>query len=174
VEYLLDGLRVKLNFNGVGNITSLQNLKHDLQGRWVAFVGAENDKHLTATHPPAPKQEPMDLDLARAMCRGAGISLVSRDFIERFADFVSDWKKGDFTLPKYAELDMQSCFAAWQAFEPDLAAPKLVMLSDKDLDRIYIEADGNGFDFEGRLQRAFCTKNGLTLEASAIQGERHE
>lgn len=68
----------------------------------------------------------MDLDLARAMCRGAGISLVSRDFIERFADFVSDWKKGDFTLPKYAELDMQSCFDAWQAFDPDLAVDKAI------------------------------------------------
>jgi hypothetical protein len=68
-----------------------------------------------------PEQEPVDLDFARAMCRGAGISLVSRDFIERFADFVGDWKKGDFILPKYAELDMQSCFDAWQAFDPDLA-----------------------------------------------------
>jgi hypothetical protein len=53
VEYLLDGMRVKLNFNSVGNITSLQNLKHDLQGRWVSFVGAENDKHLKATSPQA-------------------------------------------------------------------------------------------------------------------------
>lgn len=70
---------------------------------------------------PQAQPEPMDLELARAMCRGAGISLVSRDFIERFADFVSDWKKGDFTLPKYAEIDMQSCFDAWQAFDPDLA-----------------------------------------------------
>ena len=65
--------------------------------------------------------EPMDLDFARAMCRSSGISLVSRDFIERFAYFVRAWKKGDFTLPKYAELDMQSCFDAWQAFDPDLA-----------------------------------------------------
>lgn len=62
-----------------------------------------------------------DLSIARAVCRSSGISLVSRNFIERFADFVMDWKKGDFTLPQYAEIDMQSCFDAWQAFDPDLA-----------------------------------------------------
>lgn len=54
LEFLLDGARVKLNFNKVGNMTSLQNMHHELQGRWVSFVGAENDKHLRAA-PPAPK-----------------------------------------------------------------------------------------------------------------------
>jgi hypothetical protein len=53
LEYLLDGMRVKLNFNKMGNMTSLSNMEHELQGRWVCFVGAENDKHLKATHPAA-------------------------------------------------------------------------------------------------------------------------
>jgi hypothetical protein len=51
LEYLLDGMRVKLNFNTMGNMTSLSNMEHELQGRWVCFVGAENGKHLKATHP---------------------------------------------------------------------------------------------------------------------------
>jgi len=51
LEYLLDGMRVKLNFNKMGNMTSLSNMEHELQGRWVCFVGAENGKHLKATHP---------------------------------------------------------------------------------------------------------------------------
>ena len=67
------------------------------------------------------QQPEIDLDFARAMCRSAGISLVSRDFIERFADFVNDWRKGDFELPKLAALDVQSCFDAWQKFDPELA-----------------------------------------------------
>ena len=29
----------------------IEHLEHELQGRWVCFVGAENDKHLKATHP---------------------------------------------------------------------------------------------------------------------------
>jgi hypothetical protein len=51
LEYLLDGMRVKLNFNKMGNMTSLSDMEHELQGRWVCFVGAENGKHLKATHP---------------------------------------------------------------------------------------------------------------------------
>jgi hypothetical protein len=86
------------------------------------------------------QSESIDLELARAMCRSAGISLVSRDFIEQFADFVMDWRKGDFTLPKYAELDMQSCFNAWQAFDPDLAithpAPFVPITADMVTDSV--------------------------------------
>jgi len=48
IEYLLDGARVKLNFNKAGNMTSLRWMQHELQGRWVAFVAAEDGKHLTA------------------------------------------------------------------------------------------------------------------------------
>jgi hypothetical protein len=63
--YLLNGARVKLNFNGVGNMTSLSNMRHDLQGRWVALVAAENDMHLKAAAPPAPVAQP--LSEARSM-----------------------------------------------------------------------------------------------------------
>ena len=49
IEYLLNGARVKLNFNKAGNMTSLSNMQHELQGRWVAFVAAEDGKHIV-TH----------------------------------------------------------------------------------------------------------------------------
>jgi hypothetical protein len=48
LEFLMDGARFKLNFNAIGNCTTFQNLAHELQGRWVALVGAENDKHMAA------------------------------------------------------------------------------------------------------------------------------
>jgi hypothetical protein len=48
IEYLLNGARVKLNFNKAGNMTSLSNMQHELQGRWVAFVAAEDGKHIAA------------------------------------------------------------------------------------------------------------------------------
>lgn len=41
-QFLCNGTRIKLNFNKAGNMTSLQNMAHDLQGRWVALVPAEN------------------------------------------------------------------------------------------------------------------------------------
>ena len=48
-QFLCNGTRIKLNFNRIGNMTSLQNMAHDLQGRWVALVPAENDCHLKRT-----------------------------------------------------------------------------------------------------------------------------
>lgn len=117
------------------NVTDVNQLWRDISKETFDSLNKTGfqSTRILYTHPPAPKAiatEPIDLGLARAMCRSAGISLVSRDFIERFADFVMDWKKGDFTLPKYAELDMQSCFDAWQAFDPDLAAPKAITAED--------------------------------------------
>ena len=53
-QFLCNGTRIKLNFNRIGNMTSLQNMAHDLQGRWVALVPAENDCHLKRT-----EREPM-------------------------------------------------------------------------------------------------------------------
>lgn len=79
-----------------------------------------------------PAMPEMDLDLARAMCRSAGISLVSQEFIINFAEFYNDWRKGDFVLPKLAELDMEACFESWQKFDPDSVAPPA--LPDAGLD----------------------------------------
>lgn len=58
--------------------------------------------------------QPDDLDYAKAVVRSAGYSLVSRRFIVNFSEFIQDWRKGDFDLPKLAALDVQSCFDAWQ------------------------------------------------------------
>ena len=55
-----------------------------------------------------------DLDHAKAVVRSAGYSMVTQRFIALFSDFIMDWKKGDFELPEYAALDVQSCFEAWQ------------------------------------------------------------
>lgn len=56
-----------------------------------------------------------DLDYAKAQVRSAGYSLVSAEFISNFAEFIQDWRKGDFDLPKLAALDVKACFDAWQA-----------------------------------------------------------
>ena len=55
-----------------------------------------------------------DLDYAKAQVRSAGYSLVSAEFISNFAEFIQDWRKGDFALPKLAALDVEACFDAWQ------------------------------------------------------------
>jgi hypothetical protein len=57
---------------------------------------------------------PDDLDMAKAVVRASGYSLVSRRFIITFGEFIHDFKKGDFDLPKLAELDLKACFEAWQ------------------------------------------------------------
>lgn len=58
--------------------------------------------------------QPDDLDYAKAVVRSSGYSLVSQRFIVLFAEFIQDWRKGDFELPTLAALDMRSCFDAWQ------------------------------------------------------------
>lgn len=63
---------------------------------------------------PLPAAHPDDLDHAKAVVRSAGYSLVSQKFIVNFSEFIQDWLKGDFDLPKLAALDVQSCFDAWQ------------------------------------------------------------
>lgn len=92
LEFLLDGARVKLNFNKVGNMTSLHDLQHELQGRWVCFVGAENDKHLRAL-PPEPQARELvllrearvtletwkDVAPAVSLCRDIDVVLAARN-----------------------------------------------------------------------------------------------
>ena len=66
--------------------------------------------------PEADKPNPLeDLNYAKMMVRSSGYSLVSADFINSFAEFIQDWRKGDFDLPKLAALDVKACFDAWQA-----------------------------------------------------------
>ena len=79
--------------------------------------GWQFDARALYTHPPeAEKPNPLeDLDCAKMMVRSAGYSLVSADFINSFAEFIQDWRKGDFDLPKLAALDVKACFDAWQA-----------------------------------------------------------
>ena len=52
--------------------------------------------------------------LAKAVVRSAGYSLVSQKFIIAFAEFMQDYLKGDFELPKLAEIDARAAFEAWQ------------------------------------------------------------
>ena len=95
-------------------------LHHSKNALDEAYQRGKNE----ATQPPSasPVAVPeMDLDLARAMCRSAGISLVSQEFIINFAEFYQDWLKGYFALPRLAELDMKACFESWQRFDPDSA-----------------------------------------------------
>lgn len=63
-QFLCNGTRIKLNFNKVGNMTSLQNMAHDLQGRWVALVPAENDCHLRPAKEPEPLSDARIISLA--------------------------------------------------------------------------------------------------------------
>jgi hypothetical protein len=53
-QYLLNGTRFKLNFDGEGTVFCFRNYFKELQGRWVALVAAENDMHLQDTPPAAP------------------------------------------------------------------------------------------------------------------------
>jgi hypothetical protein len=69
-KFLCNGTRIKLNFNKAGNMTSLQNMAHDLQGRWVALVPAENDCHLKPRSP-APTIEPLTADEINTMWHDA-------------------------------------------------------------------------------------------------------
>lgn len=63
VEYLLDGARFKLSFQEIecdecGTespyvlVTPLDQYANELNGKWVALVPAENDRHLHMTPPP--------------------------------------------------------------------------------------------------------------------------
>ena len=60
VSFLAQGTRFKLSFfehedDGRGNtgtyVTCFEGFDKELDGRWVALVAAENDKHLNFTHP---------------------------------------------------------------------------------------------------------------------------
>ena len=63
----------------------------------------------------AERVEPvMDIDLAKMVVRSAGYSLVSQRFIVNFAEFIQDWRKGDFELSPLAACDVEACFEAWQ------------------------------------------------------------
>lgn len=42
----------------------------------------------------------------------AGLVILPASFLINFREFVSDWKKGDFDLPKLAQLDVQACLTA--------------------------------------------------------------
>ena len=79
--------------------------------------GWQFDARALFTHPPeADKPNPLeDLDCAKMMVRSSGYSIVSADFIIAFAEFIQDWRNGDFDLPKLAALDVEACFDAWQA-----------------------------------------------------------
>ena len=46
VAYLLNGARFKMSFSESGKISCFANYRAELDGRWVALVGAENDAHL--------------------------------------------------------------------------------------------------------------------------------
>ena len=93
------------------------------------------------THPQeADKPNPLDdLDCAKMMVRSAGYSLVSADFIAAFAEFIQDWRKGDFDLPKLAALDVKACFDAWQKevnqneVKPVLQAQERVPMTTADM-----------------------------------------
>ena len=96
---------------------------------------------LVYTSPPeADKPNPLeDLDCAKMMVRSAGYSLVSADFIAAFAEFIQDWRKGDFDLPKLAALDVKACFDAWQKevnqneVKPVLQAQERVPMTTADM-----------------------------------------
>ncbi len=45
-QYLLNGTRFKLNFDGEGTVICFRNYFKELHGRWVALVAAEDDCHL--------------------------------------------------------------------------------------------------------------------------------
>lgn len=79
-------------------------------------------------------------------------------------------------LPRYAELDMKSCFDAWQAFDPDLAiahpTPKALVTAEDVPDKAAIDlwrvgvltsTGTQGKDIIAKVVNAF---NGLALEAS--------
>jgi len=69
----------------------------------------------TITNMQAAVSEPdTDVDLAKMVVRSAGYNLVSQRFIVNFAEFIQDWRKGDFDLPPLAACDVEACFEAWQ------------------------------------------------------------
>ena len=85
------------------------------------------------------QKQPNDLDYAKAQVRSAGYSLVSAEFITAFAEFIQDWRKGDFDLPKLAALDVKACFDAWQKevnqneVKPVLQAQERVPMTTADM-----------------------------------------
>jgi hypothetical protein len=76
----------------------------------IAFARSIEREARTSAGPDAAD----DLELAKMVVRGAGYSLVTTQFIIRFAEFIQDWRKGDFDLPELARLDVKSAFEAWQ------------------------------------------------------------
>lgn len=58
--YLLNGMRFKMSFfedeDGASYVTCFNNFEKELDGRWVALVAAEDDRHLEAA-PPSPVTE---------------------------------------------------------------------------------------------------------------------
>lgn len=53
--YLLNGMRFKMSFfedeDGASYVTCFNNFEKELDGRWVALVAAEDDRHLEAAQP---------------------------------------------------------------------------------------------------------------------------
>ena len=123
------------------------------------------------THP-APVAEmpniPDDLDMAKAVVRASGYSLVSRRFIVAFGEFVYDYKKGDFDLPKLAEIDLKACFDAWQEpinhAEVEQAAPREPM-TDEQIRAVYEQHTGkwlmNGGNFYLEYARGIEAFHGI-------------
>jgi len=59
-NFLLGGARFKLNFTSRGNTSLFANYAEQLQGRWVALVPAENDRHLSTSPAPSAEQDRID------------------------------------------------------------------------------------------------------------------
>lgn len=57
VRYLCQGARVKLSFSDSGKVSALANYRNELDGRWVALVAAENDRHLKCAAPAEVSEE---------------------------------------------------------------------------------------------------------------------
>ena len=147
-------------------------------GKWDHLVASDQRFTKTAlfTHPPeADKPNPLeDLDCAKMMVRASGYSLVSADFILTFAEFIQDWRKGDFDLPRLAALDVEACFVAWQAGvnqvevnpakEPKLNTNGTDYVSDSEFDSLISELqsvteEARATDYHDTLRKAVLFLN---------------
>lgn len=92
------------------------------------------------SHPPAPK------------------AITAEDVTDEVVDAVEDaigMGRGAWDMVDHKELIAATCKTIGQA------PIALALLTIDEVRTAYINANNDGFDFEGQLQKAFCKKNGL-------------
>ena len=116
------------------------NYEHDAYYMRNAAANLVRSGYKLYTHPPAPKAITADM--------------VTDEMVDAVEDAIGT-ARGAWDMVDHKELIAAACKTIGQA------PIALALLTIDEVRTAYINANNDGFDFEGQLQKAFCKKNGL-------------